>query len=156
MEIVLARVDDRLIHGQVMTSWLNFTGANRIVVIDDVTANDPFLSMIIKSLVPTNIKTSVTTVEKSIDTLNKLKSDEKIIILSKTPAPYLHLLNNGIDLKKVNIGGMGSTINRKTLYRNIAASEEEIDMFRTLMNNNIVVEIQMVAEDPAIDLSKLI
>ena len=71
-------------------------------------------------------------------------------------APYLHLLNNGIDLKKVNIGGMGSTINRKTLYRNIAASEEEIDMFRTLMNNNIVVEIQMVAEDPAIDLSKLI
>ncbi len=42
MSIVLARIDDRLIHGQVMTSWLNYTGANKIIVIDDVTANDSF------------------------------------------------------------------------------------------------------------------
>ena len=55
MSIVLARVDDRLIHGQVMTSWLNYTGATKIVVIDDVTANDSFLTMIIKTLVPANI-----------------------------------------------------------------------------------------------------
>ena len=48
MSIVLARIDDRLIHGQVMTSWLNYTGANKIIVIDDVTANDSFLTMIIK------------------------------------------------------------------------------------------------------------
>ena len=38
MAVVLARIDDRLIHGQVMTSWVNFTGANKIIVIDDVTA----------------------------------------------------------------------------------------------------------------------
>lgn len=42
MSIVLARIDDRLIHGQVMTSWLNYTGANRIIIIDDETANDTF------------------------------------------------------------------------------------------------------------------
>ena len=40
MSIVLARIDDRLIHGQVMTSWLNYTGANRIIIVDDETAND--------------------------------------------------------------------------------------------------------------------
>ena len=43
-----ARVDERLIHGQVMTSWLNYTGANKIIVIDDVTANDSFLTMILR------------------------------------------------------------------------------------------------------------
>ena len=63
MSIVLARIDDRLIHGQVMTSWLNYTGANKIIVIDDVTAKDSFLTMIIKTLVPANIVTQVTTGE---------------------------------------------------------------------------------------------
>lgn len=65
MSIVLARIDDRLIHGQVMTSWLNYTGANKIIVIDDVTAKDSFLTMIIKTLVPANIVTQVTTVADS-------------------------------------------------------------------------------------------
>ena len=41
-EIVLARIDDRLIHGQVMTAWLQFTGGNHIVIVDDATAGDEF------------------------------------------------------------------------------------------------------------------
>ncbi|SES95330.1 PTS system sorbose subfamily IIB component [Enterococcus malodoratus] len=56
MSIVLARIDDRLIHGQVMTSWLNYTGANRIIIVDDETANDTFLKMIVTSVAPANIK----------------------------------------------------------------------------------------------------
>ena len=72
MGIVLARIDDRLIHGQVMTSWLNYTGAGKIVVIDDATAKDSFLSMIIKTLVPANIKTEVTTLEKSVEVVAAL------------------------------------------------------------------------------------
>lgn len=39
-KIVLARVDDRLIHGQVMTAWIQYTGGNHIVIVDDVTAQD--------------------------------------------------------------------------------------------------------------------
>lgn len=155
MGIVLARVDDRLIHGQVMTSWLNYTGASKIIVIDDATANDAFLSMIIKTLVPQNIKTEVTTVEKSVDVVSKI-GDEKVIILAKTPTPYLNLIENGITLPKVNLGGMGSTMNRKTLYRNISASEEEIKTFKKIMEHGVDVEIQMVTEDQAINLKKLI
>ena len=85
MGIVLARIDDRLIHGQVMTSWLNYTGAGKIVVIDDATAKDSFLSMIIKTLVPANIKTEVTTLEKSVEVVAALPKNEKVILLSKTP-----------------------------------------------------------------------
>ena len=45
--IVLARIDDRLIHGQVMTAWVQYTGGNEIVIADDKVANDPFLSAVI-------------------------------------------------------------------------------------------------------------
>lgn len=107
MSIVLARIDDRLIHGQVMTSWLNYTGAGKIVVIDDATAKDSFLSMIIKTLVPANIETVVTTLENSCQVIRDLKDSEKVILLSKTPEAYVHLLRNKILLEKVNIRRYG-------------------------------------------------
>lgn len=156
MSIVLARVDDRLIHGQVMTSWLNYTGANKIVVIDDVTAKDSFLSMIIKTLVPANIETRVTTLADSVEVVRALGEGEKVILLAKTPEAYVHLTESGIDLEKVNIGGMGTRPGRKTLYRNISASDEEKEQFRQLLGRGITVEIQMVAEDAAIDVRKYI
>lgn len=154
MGIVLARIDDRLIHGQVMTSWLNYTGAGKIVVIDDATAKDSFLSMIIKTLVPANIKTEVTTLEKSVEVVAALPKNAKVILLSKTPEAYVNLVKNGITLEKINIGGMGARPGRKTLYRNISASEEEMNQLKELTDLGLVVEIQMVAEDTAINVKK--
>lgn len=154
MGIVLARIDDRLIHGQVMTSWLNYTGAGKIVVIDDATAKDSFLSMIIKTLVPANIKTEVTTLEKSVEVVAALPKNEKVILLSKTPEAYVNLVKNGIALEKINIGGMGARPGRKTLYRNISASEEEMNQLKELTELGFAVEIQMVAEDTAINVKK--
>ena len=154
MGIVLARIDDRLIHGQVMTSWLNYTGAGKIVVIDDATAKDSFLSMIIKTLVPANIKTEVTTLEKSVEVVAALPKNEKVILLSKTLEAYVNLVKNGIALEKINIGGMGARPGRKTLYRNISASEEEMNQLKELTELGLAVEIQMVAEDTAINVKK--
>ena len=156
MSIVLARVDDRLIHGQVRTSWLNYTGATKIVVIDDVTANDSFLTMIIKTLVPANIKTEVVREDACIAMVQALDERDKVIMSAKTPAPYVMMAESGICLDKVNIGGMGIKPGRKTIYKNISASEEEVSQLKALLAKKIAVEIQMVAEDPAIDVSKYI
>ena len=133
MSIVLARVDDRLIHGQVMTSWLNYTGATKIVVIDDVTANDSFLTMIIKTLVPANIKTEVVREDACIAMVQALDERDKVIMLAKTPAPYVMMAESGICLDKVNIGGMGIKPGRKTIYKNISASEEEVSQLKALL-----------------------
>lgn len=156
MSIVLARVDDRLIHGQVMTSWLNYTGANKIVVIDDVTANDAFLTMIIKTLVPANIKTEVVKLNECVEMVERFEDHDKVIILAKTPIPYVLMAEHGIQLDKVNIGGMGIKPGRKTIYKNISASDDEIVQLQALLKKHIPVEIQMVAEDPAIDVRKYI
>ena len=63
--IVLVRIDDRLIHGQVMTSWLNYTSANKIMIIDDEVANDAFMKSVLKTCVPANVKLATFTVEKA-------------------------------------------------------------------------------------------
>ena len=84
MSIVLARIDDRLIHGQVMTSWLNYTGANRIIIVDDETANDTFLKMIVTSVAPANIKTEVFSVHEGAETIKQLAASDKVILLAKS------------------------------------------------------------------------
>lgn len=156
MGIVLARIDDRLIHGQVMTSWLNYTGANRIVIVDEETANDPFLKMIVTSVAPANIKTEVFGLEEGAEALTSLGATDQAIVLVKTPHVYVELLKRGVRLERVNIGGMGAKEGRTKLYKNISASDEERGWFKELMSQGIHVSIQIIAEDKSIDVSKLV
>lgn len=156
MSIVLARIDDRLIHGQVMTSWLNYTGANRIIIVDDETANDTFLKMIVTSVAPANIKTEVFSVHEGAETIKQLAASDKVILLAKSPEAYVELMNQGIALEKVNIGGMGAKEGRTKFYKNISASSAEKASLKKLIDTGATVIIQIIAEDKAIDVAKLL
>ncbi|MBL1229682.1 PTS sugar transporter subunit IIB [Enterococcus sp. BWB1-3] len=156
MGIVLARIDDRLIHGQVMTSWLNYTGANRIIIVDEETANDTFLKMIVTSVAPANIRTEVFDIEGGAEILSNLGESDKVIVLVKSPSCYVELLKRGVALEKVNIGGMGAKEGRSKFYKNISASEEEKGWLKELIDNGVNVSIQIIAEDKSIDVSKLV
>ena len=65
--IVWTRIDDRLIHGQVMTQWIQYTEANEVLIIDDGVAKDSFLQMVMKSSVPGKISLKVLSVNKGIN-----------------------------------------------------------------------------------------
>src|SRR5690625_3833616 len=114
--IVFSRIDDRLIHGQVMAVWLQRTGANEILIVDEELPEDSFTTMIMQSLIPKQIKLNVYNAE---DAIHYLKEDdngkEKIFILCKGPFPFKELNNNGIEISKINLGGMGINKNRTTL-----------------------------------------
>ncbi|MBE6083432.1 MAG: PTS sugar transporter subunit IIB [Tissierellaceae bacterium] len=153
--IVLSRIDDRLIHGQVMTSWLNVTGANKIVIVDNATAKDTFMKSILSSVVPANIKIDILTIDESIPVLkNYGDSKDKVILLVKEPNAILELVENGIPLKNVNIGGMGVKPGRNKLYKNIYASKEERETLKKLIQREINVQIRIIAEDNAVDIEK--
>lgn len=156
-QIVLTRIDDRLIHGQVMTSWLNYTSANKIMVIDDQTAGDPFMKTILKSAVPANIGLGLFTVERAAVRLKKgFQSDDKVIILVKYPKTILSLIEKGVHFENLNIGGMGAASGREKFYKNISATEEEKMILKKIINTGCKVEIQIIAEDGKVDVSKLL
>ena len=64
MNIVLARIDDRLIHGQVATVWSKVTGCTRIIVCDDDVAKDTIRATLLKQVAPAGIKSHVVDLEK--------------------------------------------------------------------------------------------
>jgi len=156
-EFVLVRIDDRLIHGQVMTSWLNYTGANKIMVIDDQVANDPFIKNVLKTCVPANIMIATFTVEEASERIKKgFKPTDKVITLIKYPKTLHQLMQLGIVFPKINIGGMGLSGDRKKLYKNISISEEEKQMLKELIEKGSLITIQIIAEDHAVEVSKLL
>lgn len=155
--VVLTRIDDRLIHGQVMTSWLNFTSANKIMVIDDQSAADPFMKTVLKNAVPGNVGLGVFTVEKAAARLKKgFQSDDRVIILVKYPKTVLQLMEQGIDFDQLNIGGMGANSEREKFYKNISASEEEREILKKIVDSGCRTEIQIIAEDAKVDVAKLL
>lgn len=82
-EIALVRIDERLIHGQVMSAWIQYANSHHIIIVDDATAKDPFLKMILSAAVPGNLKVDITTVEDAKNVLEK--ADDRVVILVKKP-----------------------------------------------------------------------
>ncbi|MEW6696301.1 MAG: PTS system mannose/fructose/N-acetylgalactosamine-transporter subunit IIB [Bacillota bacterium] len=156
-EIVLTRIDDRLIHGQVMTSWLNYTSANRITIIDELTAKDPFMRNILEMVIPPGIKLDICDIDTGADTLiNQLKEKDKVIVLAKGPEAILELLEKGVNIKNLNVGGMGAKPGRKKFYKNISASEEEKEIFRKILAKGVEISVQIIAEDSKTNVEKFL
>ena len=155
-KIVLARVDDRLIHGQVMTAWLQYTEGNHIVIVDDATAKDDFLKSIMSMSVPQGIKLDVLSVADGPSFLNGDHGNDKLLLLAKTPNTYLDLVEAGIAIKEVVIGGMGANPQRKKFYKNISASDDEKAIMQKLIDAGVNVKIQIVPSDGATDVKNLL
>jgi len=155
--IVLTRIDDRLIHGQVMTSWLNYTSATKIMVVDDQSAADPFLKKVLKNAVPGNVGLGVFTAEKAAARLLKgFPPEDKVIILVKNPKTILEMIELGIIFDKLNIGGMGATKNRTKFYKNISMSDEEREIIKKIIASGCKTEIQIIAEDTPVNVADLL
>lgn len=153
-KIVWTRIDDRLIHGQVMTQWIQYTGANQVLIVDDGVAKDAFLQMVMKSSVPGKISLKVCSVKDGIGYLNEDSADEKIIMLVKTPAVLDELTNAGVKLDSINVGGIGAKAGRKQLFKNISVSEDEKESFRSLLNKGIKVFLRVIVTEPEEDIAK--
>lgn len=154
-EIVLTRIDDRLIHGQVMTAWVKKTRANQILIIDDEVAKDEFMREVLKMSAPNGIDIVVKGLMDAVEFLNQQgDKSNRLIILVKGPAVIEQLLENGIMIDKLIVGGMGAKAERRVLYKNISASEEERAIFKRMIDRKIPVVIHIIPDQKETDLSK--
>lgn len=154
LNIVLTRIDDRLIHGQVVTAWAKVTKGNRIIVVDDAVAKDTFMAKIIKMAAPASFKIGIHTIAEAAQILKDEDTDERVIVLAKTPLTIDALIQKGVKIGELDLGGMGATKGRKQLYRNISISEEEKQCFKKLIDEGVHVVVQIVPDDSPKDIQK--
>ncbi|MGA9193122.1 MAG: PTS sugar transporter subunit IIB [Anaerolineales bacterium] len=157
MEIALARVDDRLVHGQVVTAWLQHIGhCDEILVCDDKASKDQFLQQVLAVTKPPGMKLRVLSVDETIqDFKDKANDPRRVLLITRGPEQMLTLLQNGVAFDYLNLGGMGGGPGRTKLHRSISATEKEVAAMRQIQAMGVKVVLKMVPSDPAVELSRL-
>lgn len=155
MSVVFYRIDDRLIHGQVMTGWSRSYKAQRIIVVDDATAANDFLCQVMAMSVPKGMEVKVCSEQDGLQAILNDDPDKRTIVLSKTPAVMLRLLKGGVPMSELNVGGMGFQQGRKTVLRNIQISPEELGQLQEIAAGGVHVFCQIVPDGKKIELDKV-
>ena len=145
------RIDDRLIHGQVATMWTNELGATRIIVINDEVANNDMQKSLLRMAAPPNVSTSIITRETAVKNISSGKyKGQKVFIVVKSPLDILYLLNNGLDIKEINVGNMSAKSNTEVIKTTISVTKEEKEAFKELIERGVEVTAIMTPGAPKV------
>ena len=153
--IVLTRVDNRLIHGQVATNWLKTYNANLCIVADDAVAEDSMQQTLLK-LAAGNMQIRFFTIQKTIDIIYKASPSQKIAIICRTPIQVAKLVAGNVPITTVNIGNMHDDEGKKKLQRTVYADAEEIAAMKELIDKGVTVEYRMLPIDHSINMAALL
>ncbi|QGM80183.1 PTS mannose transporter subunit IIAB [Otariodibacter oris] len=148
LEIGLARIDDRLIHGQVATRWTKESRVTRIVVVNDDVAKDSVRSTMLKSVAPPGVTAHVVDVEKMIRVYNNPEyAGERMMLLFTNPTDVKRLVEAGVDFKSINIGGMAYKEGKQMITSAVAVDDKDIEAFKFLNDKNIELDVRKVSND---------
>ncbi|URJ23380.1 PTS mannose transporter subunit IIAB [Blochmannia endosymbiont of Camponotus sp. C-003] len=157
MTICLARIDDRLIHGQVVTRWTKEYNVQRIIVVNDEVSKDMIRKTLLTQVTPPGITAHVLDINKTIRVYNNPKyAGDKVIMLFTNPTDVLRLIEGGIPINSVNIGGMAFYKDKKQITNAISVNNTDIEAFKKLDQYGIELEIRKVPSDPSLKMMQLI
>ncbi|MDO4436196.1 MAG: PTS mannose transporter subunit IIAB [Cardiobacteriaceae bacterium] len=157
MSFGLWRIDDRLIHGQVATSWTKETRVNRIIVVNDQIAQDQTRITMLKQAVPTGVSAHVVSVDKMMRVYNNPEyAGDKVMLLFTNPSDALTLVNRGVPIQSINIGGMAFKEGRVMLDMSVSVDQRDVEAFKALSEKGIELEVRKVAVDKKVPIMDLI
>lgn len=154
MTVSHMRIDDRLIHGQIVTAWISDSKAGAIIVADDAAAKDPTQQMLLKLAVPAKIKLIVASVEKAAELLKTDGSDTKVLLIVRNPKTALALLEQGFYIERINVGNISnakSAVGRKRLLPYIYVEPLDVENLKAIAQKNISLDVRAVPNDKSID-----
>lgn len=157
MKIGLARIDDRLIHGQVATRWTKETNVSRIIVVSDEVAADHVRKTLLTQVAPPGVTAHVVDVAKAIRVWNNPKyAGERVMLLFTNPTDVWRLVEGGVDIRSVNIGGMAFRQGKTQVNNAVSIDEKDIEAFKKLNDRGIELEVRKVSTDSQLKMMDLI
>ncbi|HPW99458.1 MAG TPA: PTS sugar transporter subunit IIB [Sedimentibacter sp.] len=148
MKKLFVRIDDRLLHGQVVVSWIPYLKATDVVIADDEYANDEFMRELIMSSSPEGVNVYIKTISETADFL-KVDSENNVLVLLRTIEGLKELLKR-VKIKNINIGGIGAAKGRKRYYNSIHLSDHELNILKDMAKENVNVEVRILPRDKAL------
>ncbi|MDN8599932.1 PTS mannose transporter subunit IIAB [Citrobacter enshiensis] len=157
MVIGLARIDDRLIHGQVATRWTKETNVTRIIVVSDEVAADNVRKTLLTQVAPPGVTAHVVDVEKMIRVYNNPKyAGNRVMLLFTNPTDVERIVEGGVKITSVNIGGMAFRQGKTQVNNAVSVDENDIVAFKKLNERGIELEVRKVSTDQKLKMMDLI
>ncbi|SFH46899.1 PTS system D-fructose-specific IIB component (F6P-forming), Man family [Priestia megaterium] len=148
MKIVLARIDDRFIHGQVLTRWIKTNAADRIIVVSDEVAADEMRKTLILSVAPSNVKASAVSISKMTKAFHSPRyQDTTAMLLFESPSDIVALVEAGVPIETVNVGGMRFANDRQQITKSVSVTKKDIDAFEKLHELGVKLELRQLPSD---------
>ncbi len=146
--LLLCRLDDRLIHGQVMAVWVRELRIDHIVVVDDVSARDSFARDLMHAAMPAGVTLHLCGIEAAPEIIDALAASNaaRTLLLFKRVADAV-AVHARFPLPHLNVGNLGMRHDRAMIWRSVAASQAELDELRRLESHGVAVYMQMLPSD---------
>lgn len=157
MAILNVRIDGRLIHGQVANLWTSYLNITRIMVVDEVAANNDIDKAGLRLACPAGVNLSVLPVEKAAANINEGRYDsQRVLLVTRTPQTILQLVEAGVNLPEVNAGNMPKTDLTRPIRKTVHVTEDDVEVFRKLSEKGMKLTAQLVPNEEKVDLMKLL
>jgi len=157
VKLALVRVDDRLIHGQVVVGWVRMAGATRIVVADDAVAKDEMQKTLMRFAAPPGVETSILPVEDAANALlHNAFPDDTIMLLTRGPQQLVQLMAAGVPLTRVDVGNVGGASGRTRLTKEVAAGPDDLAAWRALDQAGVKLQAVWVPGATVTDFNRVI
>lgn len=148
MSIENARVDERLIHGQVAMVWTNTIGATRIIVVNNEAVNDESIIAALKISKPAGVKLSILSKEKAIDKFkNGIYDEDKVFLITKNIQDMSDIIQGGIHIESVNIGNVAKKEDAIQIKKSVHLTKNDISLIKNMIADGIKVTAQMIPNE---------
>lgn len=155
MSVILARVDQRLIHGLIVNQWAQALKIKRFMVIDDVVSQNSQVKESMRMSKPSGTGMSIINTNKAITNFRNGNYDaQRVLVLVKEPSKIIELLDAGIDIPKVDLGIIFNEDGREAVTKFIALNDQERESIKEIQKRGVPVKVQYIPTDPEEDISK--
>lgn len=155
MAIKWVRIDDRLIHGQVATSWLRHVNAEQIICISDAAAKNPVQAQVLKMAAP-DLIVHVFGTQQFVDIYKTTPIKKSTFMILGSTSDVLALKKGGVPIDYVNFGGMRKRADRHSYAHDLSFSKEEEEALAELVQLGVQLDYQMAAFDEPVSLKSVL
>lgn len=157
MDAVFTRIDSRLIHGQVAGTWVPFIAPQTFIAASDNAAHDKLRKSLLLQVAPAGVKTNVLDIAKTGRVYNNPKyTGMKTMFVVESPVDVVRLLDEGVKINEVNVGGVTFKTGMVQLSDAVYASEEHLEAYRELLKRGVKLTVQQLPNHSPVDLAKIL
>ena len=157
IDYVLARIDSRLLHGQVATGWSKAVNPTRIIVVSDKVAKDKLRKNLIMQAAPPGIKAHVVPIKKMMEVAKDPRFGEtRALLLFENPEDALEAIKGGVDIKELNVGSMAHSEGKFAANKVLSFNQEDVKSFEELEKLGVTFDVRKVPSDSKEDMDKIL